>query len=266
MGCRNLLKHNVFRSWFSGWLNATVVLIHYGRIKSMAIIDAFLFRNWVKEKICQIHDADEYSTNHPFTLLKVEAGESTVDFIKSHCPRAVACRTPRRLMDLVINNISLQEGLILEFGVYKGGSITYLANKYKDKVVHGFDSFEGLPEGWANHDKGAFTVHGILPKVPKNVRLHKGYFEDTIEGWAEKHQGDIALLHVDCDLRSSTQTIFEALSDRIVSGTVILFDDYFNFPSWQEDGHAVFQDFIEKKKWNVTYLGYAFKELAVKIT
>jgi predicted O-methyltransferase YrrM len=231
----------------------------------MGIINSFVFRNWVKEKICQVHDAGEYSTNHPYTLLKMEAGASTVEFIKSDCPRAVACRTPRRLMDLAIDRVSLQEGLILEFGVYKGGSIGYMANKLVDKTVYGFDSFEGLPEGWANNDKGAFTVHGVLPKVPKNVRLCKGYFEDTIQDWGEKNKGDIAFLHVDCDLRSSTQTIFEALSDRIVPGTVILFDDYFNFPSWKEDGHAVFQDFIEKKKWNVSYLGYAFKELAVKI-
>lgn len=37
------------------------------------------------------------------------------------------------------------DGLWLEFGVKAGGSIIYPAVLHPDKIIHGFDSFEGLP-------------------------------------------------------------------------------------------------------------------------
>jgi len=225
----------------------------------------YKFRNFVKAKICQVHDAIEYSTKHPFTQLKKEANESTLDYIKATCPRAVGCRSPRQLIDLALQNVSVDGGLYLEFGVFKGHSIRYLGQKLPNKVIHGFDSFEGLPEAWADHAKGAFTREGKLPNVQDNVQLCKGYFDNTLPDWVSTNKGDIAFIHIDCDLKSSTQTIFEFLADRMVPGTVIVFDDYFNFPSWQEDGHAVFNDFIKEKGWKINYLGYAFKELAVQI-
>ena len=43
--------------------------------------------------------------------------------------------------------ISLQNGLILEFGVRHGTSIRQLAS-LTSKPIYGFDSFEGLPEDW----------------------------------------------------------------------------------------------------------------------
>ena len=48
---------------------------------------------------------------------------------------------------------NLQEGLILEFGVHMGKSINILAKKMNGKKLYGFDSFEGIPEAWVEHDK-----------------------------------------------------------------------------------------------------------------
>ena len=46
---------------------------------------------------------------------------------------------------------------------------------------YGFDSFEGLPEAWTLGAKaGAFSIGGNLPPVRGNVRLTKGFFEDTL--------------------------------------------------------------------------------------
>ena len=42
----------------------------------------------------------------------------------------------------------LPDGEVLEFGVYAGGSITRTANALPNMTIHGFDSFEGLPEDW----------------------------------------------------------------------------------------------------------------------
>jgi hypothetical protein len=101
--------------------------------------------------------------------------------------------------------------------------------------------------------------------MPDNVKLWKGRFEETLPVWAKAFDMPIAMIHVDCDLNSSTETIFKFLADRIESGTLLIFDDYFNFPGWERDGHSVFTRFVERFGWQVKYYGYAYKELAVAI-
>lgn len=51
----------------------------------------------------------------------------------------------------------------------------------------------------------------------------KGWFDETLPKFAAEVEGPAAFLHVDCDLYSSTRTVFEALGDRVVPGTVIVF-------------------------------------------
>ena len=72
-------------------------------------------------------------------------------------------------------------------GVYKGDSARAIAGIFPDHTIHGFDSFEGLPEDWSHVLKGAFgDIKGILPDMPKNVILYKGWFENTLPDWYRK--------------------------------------------------------------------------------
>jgi hypothetical protein len=69
-----------------------------------------------------------------------------------------------------------------------------------------------------------------LPHVSSNVTLIKGWFDQTLPPFLEKHPAPVSFLHVDCDLYSSTKTIFDSLRTRFRPGTVIVFDEYFNYP------------------------------------
>ncbi len=73
-----------------------------------------------------------------------------------------------------MQNIQNPKGHYMEFGVFEGKSINYLASLNKKVTFHGFDSFEGLPEQWfMGHkviEKGHFAV-SELPKVVPNVVL-----------------------------------------------------------------------------------------------
>lgn len=224
----------------------------------------YSFRNFFKERVCQVSDTLDYARQHPYSALKKEAYISTTEFITQTCPKAIPCRSPRNLMDIALKNISI-EGNILEFGVFKGESIKYIAKHNPSKTIHGFDSFEGLPESWGHNPIGSFTTYGNLPKVPNNVSLHKGLFDQTLPNWIENNPENISFLHVDCDLYSSTKYIFEQLGNKLVSGSVILFDDYFNFTYWKEDAHKVLTEYMVLTGKKVKYLGYAFKELGVVI-
>jgi hypothetical protein len=74
-------------------------------------------------------------------------------------------------------------------------------------------------------------------------------------------------MHMDADLYSSTKCVFDLLFDRMVPGTVLQFDEYFNYPGWQEHEHKAFTEFVDAHKVKFEYLGYVpdHQQIAVKI-
>ena len=124
-----------------------------------------------------------------------------------------------------------KSGHWMEFGVREGTTIEQFLRYRPEAHIHGFDSWEGLPEAWDVGNKvyqpGDMAVP--MPKFDSRVELHKGWFNDTIDPWKAKHEGPIQLLHVDGDLYSSANTVLTKLNDRIVRDTVIIFDEIANW-------------------------------------
>ena len=75
------------------------------------------------------------------------------------------------------------------------------------------------------------------------------------------------LLHVDCDLYSSTVTIFEAFGPRLQPGAIVLFDEYYNFPRWQQHEFKAFREYVAKSGVEYEYIGYSVtgQQVAVRI-
>ena len=158
------------------------------------------------------------------------------------------------------------DGLYMEFGVFKGDSINEIALAKPDKIVYGFDSFEGLPEDWTNSmSHGTFDLQGVLPQVKENVRLIKGWFDKTLPDFLKEHTENCAFIHIDCDLYSSTKTVFDALKERIVSGTVIVFDEYINYLGWEQGEHKAFVELMQEKNLTCDYISCCTMQVAVKI-
>lgn len=203
-----------------------------------------------------------YSMDHPYTGLKQRAHRETLDFITESMPEALAFDTPRELMRHALS-LAKAAGFYAEFGVNEGGTISYIAKQKPALTVHGFDSFEGLPEDWSGNAMAAgyFNRKGRLPRVPSNVVLHRGWFDDTAPKFASTQQGPAAFLHIDCDLYSSTKTVFDALGDRIVPGTVLIFDEYFNYPNWKAHEHKAFTEFKGRSGKAFKYAGYSIQQV-----
>ena len=176
------------------------------------------------------------------------------------------------VLEYTLANLPLKDGLVLEFGVFEGETLQFISELI-DTYIYGFDSFEGLPEDWFyDHTQREFDLKGQLPAIKShrnNYRLVKGWFNDTLPGFVkEVGNKPIRFLHVDCDLYSSTKTIFDNLADNIVEGTVIVFDEYFNYPGWKNHEFKAFQEFVSSHKVKYEYMAYAPRHysLAVKIT
>ena len=158
------------------------------------------------------------------------------------------------------------DGLIMEFGVFRGKSLRIIAD-HVGQTVFGFDSFQGLPEDWTHlQRKGRFSLQGTAPDFDQaNISLVPGWFEDTLPVFLEEHPGAARFVHVDADLYSSAVTILSALRARIVPGTVILFDEYFNYPGWECHEHKAFLEFIRDSGLSYEYLGFASRECSVAV-
>ena len=158
-------------------------------------------------------------------------------------------------------------GYILDLGVYRGGSTRRLARIFPQETIHGFDSFEGLPEDWSYVLKGAFgDVQGVLPDMPDNVVLYKGWFDETLPRWKSSHcDRPISILRVDCDIYSSTKTIFDVLGDHLKSGSWLVFDELIGYRGWEDHEFKAFMEFINKTGFGYTYIAYGLTYVIVRL-
>jgi hypothetical protein len=189
----------------------------------------------------------------------------TCDYVEKHMSLVDSDFEDRfELLDYAVQNVSVQEGLWLEFGVYRGSTINYIASK-TSSLVHGFDSFEGNPEDWrSEYKKGAFALEEI-PKFSGNVIIEKGFFQDTLPSFLERNTGPIAFMHIDCDLYSSTKTVFDLTGGRLVRGSILVFDEFFNYPGWKEHEFKAFMEFIESSRKDFEYIGYVYRHSQVAV-
>jgi hypothetical protein len=158
-------------------------------------------------------------------------------------------------------------GHVLDLGVYKGASTRALARMFPHHTIHGFDSFEGLPEDWAHVVRGSFgEIEGALPDVPSNVILHKGWFDETLGPWAKEHDDQpIMLMRVDCDIYSSAKTIFTELGGLIRPGTWILFDELIGYRGWRQHEFKAFEEFLEDTGFQVDWVAHGLTYFLVRL-
>lgn len=142
-------------------------------------------------------------------------------------------------------------GCLVECGVGAGAQLMVMA--LTDQRVYGFDSFEGIPMagiyddqqpgiGAITHDTKAPLKHrlkssGVTVHSIQNVRsnfeqagvcmakvtLVPGWFSNTLPVY---DTGPIKLLRLDGDLYESTFVCLQYLYEKVVSGGVIIIDDY----------------------------------------
>jgi hypothetical protein len=189
------------------------------------------------------------------TQFEVVFGDQlTSDFVAKHqIPRAASTKDE---LDIAVRAVTVS-GLFLEFGVFKGRTITQIANLRPDSTVHGFDSFRGLAETWRpGFDAGAFDLHGQLPAVPSNVQLVPGWFNVTAPQFARSNSEPIAFLHVDCDTYESTALVLNELGCRLQPGSVIEFDEYFSYEGWKEGEHRAWMEAVDRLGLQFKYLAY----------
>ena len=191
-------------------------------------------------------------------MARLDGLMSSVSFERENLKDAVSFKDRLQLHRWVAG-LAAADGLFLEFGTYKGDSINQFAELKPNVTWHAFDSFVGLPEAWTLGARaGAFSVGGKLPAVRSNVKLIKGFFDATLPAFVRDHAGvQAALVHIDCDLYSSTKTVLEALKGNLGPGSIIVFDELINYPGWQDGEYKAFMEYVAAHGVTFEYLGYS---------
>ena len=184
------------------------------------------------------------------------------DFVKDIVEQTSRCNTPNnRCLDIALSacgsRLKDPDAIVLEFGVFSGITVTKIAHHADPTIVHGFDSFEGLPETWrvGSYEKGKFDIGGVPPAgLPHNVRLHVGWFEDTLPAFQRDVIADrnVTFMHVDCDLYSSTKTIFDTIGGNI-RDTIIEFDELLEYDGFRDHELKGLWEFISPIRDTMTY-------------
>jgi O-methyltransferase len=134
-----------------------------------------------------------------------------------------------------------------------------------------FDSFEGLPElegvdrdgqDFAKGQYAAgieeFRANVAAAGVPlERVICVPGWFDQSCTPETRRRLGitKASVIWVDCDLYNSAKSVLEFVGPILQDGTVLIFDDWFNYRGNPRRGeHRAFHE------WKVTVPGFTFNE------
>jgi len=190
----------------------------------------------------------------------------SADYAESQMRRALCFRSVEDLRRHAFAARTI-DGLLVEFGVWRGHSISFFAS-ITEATIHGFDSFEGLSEDWSGWElpKGYFSLQGVVPEVPANVRLIKGWFDTTLPKFLRENPEPFAFMHLDCDTYEAAATVLRIACDRLVKATVIVFDEYFGYRGWRMGEFKAWQEFVASKGIHYEYLAFSDHAVSVRIT
>ncbi len=164
------------------------------------------------------------------------------------------------------------EGDYAEFGVFEGSTTleAWAASRIfglNDLKFFVFDSFQGLPELEAMDGNEVFTkgqFSSSLEGFTRNLNREKvdfnrfhifpGFYDTTLPG-LKLVDPQFAFVFIDCDLYSSTVPVLEFLTDKLVQGAILAFDDWYCYDSPQKGERRAVSEWLQKNP-NIELLEY----------
>ena len=150
-------------------------------------------------------------------------------------------------------------GDYFEFGLWQGKTFQYAHKMMRRYSLHGmklrgFDSFQGLPDHARTNDNiwhaGQFAYsRAALEKDLRNYgfrfidyELVEGFYDaslnDGLVRGLKAKQVRAAIVYIDCDLYESTRPVLRFIANFLQNGTIVCFDDYFNYKGSRDQGEA----------------------------
>lgn len=224
------------------------------------------FTTEVERVIKVVHDVEFRSRRDLWAAGERQAATTSERFAREEMPAAALFDDPIATLEHALS-LAPADGMALEFGVYEGRTLRVIAAARNHQRVFGFDSFQGLPENWRPGLPAGTFATGNVPNIP-GTELVVGWFADTLPDFLARHPDPVSFLHLDADLYSSTATVLNQVRPRLRPGSVIVFDEYFNYPGWQQHEHRAWQEFVTAFAIKFQYVAYTCnnEQVAIVVT
>ncbi len=150
---------------------------------------------------------------------------------------------------MAVERTSKVPGDLAEVGTFRGGSAKIICEAKGNRVLHVFDTFEGLPsltqtdnpeEFREGQFKSSFEEVRLFLSKYANLHLYKGLFPSTAGPITDIR---FSFVNLDVDLHESTLACLEFFYPRMSRGGVILSHDYMSTPGVRR----AFDDFFREK-------------------
>lgn len=204
-------------------------------------------------------------------VLQQRALETSAAFVEGHLTKSELFSTKEQLHAFVTRHLfpGCPSGLFLEFGVFQGATLSTWAAHVPDGAtegtVFGFDAFHGLRDGWSQIDlgRGAFSTGGAVPSV-QGATIIDGWVEDTLPPFLERYASDpVAFVHLDLDVYPPTAFALGLLAPRLVSGSVVVFDELVGYPGWQSHEFRALTETLDPSRYE--FLAFSQEQAALRI-
>jgi Macrocin-O-methyltransferase (TylF) len=149
-------------------------------------------------------------------------------------------------------------GCALEFGVADGDSLRVIAGYMP---VVGFDSFEGLPEDFGPYPAGSFACD-----IPAGLSLVSGWFAHTLPTFDFNALAPIGLVHIDCDLYSSTATVLDHVGPHLRADCYLVFDEWHGRPWHYEHEPRAWREHAQRTGATWDVIGHDEQAWAIQLT
>jgi hypothetical protein len=180
------------------------------------------------------------SSFFPQGKIKTLSGPGPFGFCSEHYQR-------RNLWHLALAHIASADGAWIEVTdrTFNDGSFEWLSARKPPDVS--YTRFEQVPLVTSNRD---------------DVEVRAGLLSDTLPALP----APLALLFLDCERRANARTALRTLAPSLCAGTVLVLDNYYNFPGWQWGPYREFQEFVIDAGLGFDYLGRSSQQVAVRLT
>ena len=163
-------------------------------------------------------------------------------FVDKNFSYALPVLSDSEVIRIGSDNVSI-DGEYLVFGVGSGKAVNFLAALNPTLTIYGFDSFL--------HKK---------PVTPflHNVSIIEGQFKESLPLFFQKTllTKQIAFLYINCHSYRSTRDVFIWLRDHLADRSIIVFDEFYNFPGFENEEYKAFEEFLVENEFDVEYLSY----------
>ncbi|MDR3117030.1 MAG: TylF/MycF family methyltransferase [Puniceicoccales bacterium] len=160
------------------------------------------------------------------------------------------------------------DGIAIDLGSGVGKSSNLLGAVFSRSTVYALDTYTGLPYVWKRGDLGDMPIGTFAPKSASdtgrqppfplldNVVAVKGLFSETLPQLLPAiGPAPLALVHIDSDLYASAVEGLTPLLPLLRVGTVLIFDEFYNYPGAEEDEFRAFRELIQGR-------GFGFRAVA----